>query len=154
MKNSEHGEFAERKFRSFAFQVIFLNLCFLSGVVGVVGGFINPALLSLDSLWSLWFIGPVFLVLYGLNELFKLMKLVIGGWFLCHDCRRPKAKRARCTRMKEGIMVDVCKSCLVHFEAPTPLIPKVSPHFPLWASGKLGSPPEKPVVAKPPILHV
>jgi hypothetical protein len=154
MKNSEHDLFAEQKFRSFASQVLVLNLCLFSGIVGIVGLFIDPTLCSLYSLWSLWFILPVFPVMYGANELFKLMKLVIGGWFLCHDCRRPKAKRARCTRMKEGIMVDVCKSCLVHFENPSPLKSKVSPSFPLWSRGELVPPPKKPFVAKPPTLHV
>lgn len=152
MKHPEHDLFAEQKFRSFAFQVIVLNLCLFSGIVGIIGCFIRPTLCSLDSLWIIWFIPPVFPVMYGANELFKLMKLVIGGWFSCHDCRRPKSNRAKCIRMKEGHQVEVCRSCLSHFTDQSPLKSKVSPSFLRWFRGELVPPPKKPLARPPGLL--
>jgi hypothetical protein len=154
MKHSEHDSFAEHKFRSFVFQVLALNLFLWSGIIGVVGIFVSTPSLSIVSPWSLLFIPPVLLALYGCNEFFKAMKLVLGGWYLCHDCRRPKAKKTRCTRMKAGLVVEVCKSCLNHFEVPSPLHSKVSPRRPLWSRGDLILPSGKTSVEKPPVLRL
>lgn len=103
----------QRKFASRKFQVMSLVLAFFVGGLGIILGVFAPQHPSPLFWLCLAFVYPF---AYGMNELLKIQKLERHGWFRCDDCRREKSRRMECRRMKDGVMVSVCKTCSPHLD--------------------------------------